>query len=299
MPPLSSLEPYLRPLNGLRSNPYTTRAGREGMITAYGDPDTGRLAASNTMIVNNDEGEAQRLGDTGPAAQLDRMYAAESAAKRSADLNNWLNEQAAQRVPAMLERDDPEAAARIRAGQLATLRPETPATPNLDALNALLQFESPLAGQARSRAMQEKIQGQVQQDTAGREAEANFALSPLAARQRETLARERRTQTRQQRDDELSALLDPRALAAQATETAGRLSVAQAQNPPDYRTLAFQNRAGGQPGASTTTQPTAGGVALTPMRRVRYQDGTIGVQWSNGAVYEEGLDPNTLPPEEQ
>lgn len=292
MPPLSSLEPYLRPLNGLRSNPYTTRAGRTGEVLSVGHGAGGRLAA-------NDNSPTSMVGDTSAGSELDRLYAAESAARRSADLTNWLDKQAAQRVPAMLERDDPETAARVRAGQMATLRPEVAETPNLDALNALLQFESPLAGQARARAMQEKIQGQVQQDTAGREAEANFALSPLAARQRETLARERRTQTRQQRDDELSALLDPRALAAQATETAGRLSVAQAQNPPDYRTLAFQNRAGGQPGASTTTQPTAGGVALTPMRRVRYQDGTIGVQWSNGAVYEEGLDPNTLPPEEQ
>lgn len=249
MPPLSSLEPYLRPLQGLRVNPYQTLAGRQGSITAVGDPD-GRLAASNTVVSNNDDGEAQRMGDTGPAAQLDRLYAAEAASKRSADLTNWLDKQAAERVPAMLERDDPEAAARMRALQVSALKPETPATPNLDALNALLEYESPLAGQARSRAMQEKIQNKVLEDAATRDAEANFFMSPIAQRQRAMAATEARTNARRTRNEELSALLDPRAIAAQATDTAGRLAVAQAQNPPDYRTLAFQNAAKGQPGAT-------------------------------------------------
>jgi len=299
MPPLSSLEPYLRPLQGLRVNPYQTLAGRQGSITAVGDPD-GRLAASNTLVTNGDDGEAQRMGDTGPAAQLDRLYAAEAAAKRSADLTNWLDKQAAQRVPAMLERDDPEAAARTRALQLSSLKPETPATPNLDALNALLEYESPLAGQARARAQQEKIQGKVLEDAATRDAEANFYMSPIAQRQRAMAATEARTNARRTRNDELSSLLDPRALAAQAQDTAGRLAVAQAQNPPDYRTLAFQQATQGQPGVATTTPaPTAGGVRLTPVQRVRYPSGITGVQWSNGVIYPDDIDPNTLPPEEQ
>lgn len=244
MPPLSSLEPYLRPLTGLRANPYSTLAGRSGEILSVGHGPGGRLAA-------NDNSPAGMVGDSSAGSELDRLYAAESAASRSADLTNWLDRQAAQRVPAMLERDDPEAAARTRAIQMGSLKPETAETPNLDALNALLQFESPLAGQARSRAMQEKIQGQVQGDTANREAEANFFMSPTGQRQRGMAQREGRIDARKRRDDELSALLDPRAIAAQATDVTGRLAVARAQNPPDYRTLAFQNAAGGQSGATS------------------------------------------------
>lgn len=248
MPPLSSLEPYLRPLTGLRADPYRTRAGRSGTITAAGNEAVGGSAPG-------------QVGDTGAGAELDRLFAAESAATRSADLTNYLDKQRAERVPAMFERDDPEGAARTRAIQMSSLRPEVAETPNLDALNALLQFESPMAGQARSRALQERIQGKVQEDAATREAEANFFLSPIAQRQRETAAREGRQNARRTRNDELSAMLDPRVLAAQANETAGRLAVAQAQNPPDYRTLAFQQSAHGRP---STPNPQTAVVSAAP-----------------------------------
>lgn len=251
MPPLASLTPYLRSLQDVRANPYTSLAGRSGQTYGF---EAGAVG----------DAPGNQVGDSGAGAELDRMIAAEAAQARSADLTNWLDRQRAERVDAMLERDDPEAAARVRATQLAGLRPQSTSTPVYDDLQKMLMFRSPTATASRQQAIQERTGEQLGLEDQRRNREAIFFNSPIARANRQTQQREGLAQKRAGRLQDLELALDPRATYLRQEDVAGRISAAQAANPPDWRIEAMrQSAAQGAAPAAGSAGPAAAPKTVT------------------------------------
>lgn len=228
---LASLAPFLKPLNGIRANPYTNPSGARGEVLAVGSPDGGYRA--------NDSSPAGMVGDSGPNAEYDRAMSAEAAASRGNELSNWLDEQRAGRVDAMLERDDPEAAARVRATQMASLRPRDTQRPMYNELTRLMTPLTPTAQAGRKMAFDERMSNTAAEDTAARERGYVWDTTK-GAMLRRRLADEARQQQQQTRGDELSAETSPLAMMLREVDITGRERAARAANPPDPRAIQMQ-----------------------------------------------------------
>ena len=227
MPSLAEqLALYLQPLNGLRENPYRTLTGRSGNILATGSPTGGYRA--------NDDSPAGMVGDSGAAAEYDRAISAESAASRSADLTNWLDKQAANRVPAQLEQDDPLRAAQTRAIQVSSLRPESTARPEYDALMKVLGTETPVATRARGRQAQERTAEATGLQTALEQGRRREFMSPEAGQARERQTSEARRNAQRAAQDAQDQAMSPEAQFLAGQQAGFEADVRRAGVPRDW-----------------------------------------------------------------